>query len=105
MSIWNKEELPEEWKESIILHVYRKGHRTYCSSYRGTIFCQLQAEFYPTSFYQVWSIVPRKLFRILNMEFDATSQLLISSNTGEKMRIKWSRESAIYRFQEILWFS
>jgi len=35
-SVWNKEELPEEWKESIIVPVYKKGDKTYCSSnYRG----------------------------------------------------------------------
>jgi hypothetical protein len=27
-SIWNKEELPEEWKESIIVPVYKKGDKT-----------------------------------------------------------------------------
>jgi len=26
-SIWNKEELPEEWKESIIVPVYKKGDK------------------------------------------------------------------------------
>jgi len=34
-SIWNKEELPEEWKESIIVPVYKKGDKTDCNSYRG----------------------------------------------------------------------
>ena len=37
MYIWNKEELPEEWKESIIVPVYKKGDKTDCSSYRGTL--------------------------------------------------------------------
>ena len=27
-SIWNKEELPEEWKESIIVPIYKKGDKT-----------------------------------------------------------------------------
>ena len=29
-SIWNKEELPEEWKESIIVPIYKKGDKTDC---------------------------------------------------------------------------
>ena len=28
VSIWNKEELPEEWKESIIVPIYKKGDKT-----------------------------------------------------------------------------
>ena len=27
-SIWNKEELPEEWKESITVLIYKKGDKT-----------------------------------------------------------------------------
>jgi len=35
ISIWNKEELPEEWKQSIVVAIYRKGDKTDCSNYRG----------------------------------------------------------------------
>jgi hypothetical protein len=34
ISIWNKEELPEEWKESIIVPIYKKGDKTDCNNYR-----------------------------------------------------------------------
>jgi len=34
-SIWNKEELPEEWKETIIVPIYMEGDKTDCSNYRG----------------------------------------------------------------------
>jgi hypothetical protein len=27
-SIWNKEELPEQWRDSVILPVYKKGDKT-----------------------------------------------------------------------------
>jgi len=30
-SLWNKEELAEEWKESIIVPTYKKGDKTECS--------------------------------------------------------------------------
>ena len=35
ISIWNKEELPEEWKESIIVPIYKKGDKTDSNNYRG----------------------------------------------------------------------
>jgi hypothetical protein len=33
--ILNKEELPEQWMESIILSIYKKGDKTDCRNYRG----------------------------------------------------------------------
>ena len=33
--IWDKEELPEEWKEPIIVPIYKKGDKTDCSNYIG----------------------------------------------------------------------
>ena len=35
VSIWSKEELPEEWKESIIVPIRKKGDKTACNNYRG----------------------------------------------------------------------
>jgi hypothetical protein len=34
-SIWNKEKLPNRWKEPIIVPVHKKGDKTDCSTYRG----------------------------------------------------------------------
>jgi hypothetical protein len=35
ISIWNKEELPDQWKESIIAPIHKKGDKTDCNNYRG----------------------------------------------------------------------
>jgi hypothetical protein len=35
ISIWNKEELRDQWKESIIVPVYKKGDKTDCSNHCG----------------------------------------------------------------------
>jgi hypothetical protein len=34
-SIWNKEELPDQWKESITAPIYEKGNKSDCSNYCG----------------------------------------------------------------------
>jgi hypothetical protein len=34
-SIWNREELPDKWKELIIVPCYKKGDKTDCNNYRG----------------------------------------------------------------------
>jgi hypothetical protein len=35
-SVWNKEELPDQWKESIIVPIQKKkGDKTDCNNFRG----------------------------------------------------------------------
>jgi hypothetical protein len=34
-SVWNKEELSDQWKESIIVPVHKKGDKTDCNYYHG----------------------------------------------------------------------
>jgi len=36
-SNWKKKKLAEAWKESIIVPIYKKGDKTDCSNYRGTL--------------------------------------------------------------------
>ena len=36
-SAWNEEELAQEWKESVIVPIYKEGDKTDCSNYRGIV--------------------------------------------------------------------
>ena len=33
--IWNKDKLPEEWKESVTVPIYKKDDKRDCNNYRG----------------------------------------------------------------------
>jgi hypothetical protein len=35
IAIWKKEELPEEWNESVIVSIHTKGDKTECNNYTG----------------------------------------------------------------------
>jgi hypothetical protein len=41
-SIWNKEKLPEEWKQLITIPIYKQADKTYCSNYHITLAKDIQ---------------------------------------------------------------
>ena len=45
-SVWNKEELPEEWKKSIIIPIYKKGDKTDCSHIRTKFYSSFSSQSY-----------------------------------------------------------
>jgi hypothetical protein len=52
-SISNKEELPDQWEESINVPIYKKGDKTdYNNLTRGYHRYQLDTKFYPVPFFQ-----------------------------------------------------
>jgi hypothetical protein len=48
-SIWKREKLPEEWKESIIVSIHKKGEKEIVVIIGAYHFCQPLTKFYPTS--------------------------------------------------------
>ena len=56
VSLWNKEELPEEWKESIIVSIHKKGDKTDCNNYRGISL--LQTTYKILSKILLWRLTP-----------------------------------------------
>jgi len=76
-SVWKKEKLPEEWKESIIVPIHKKGDKTDCNNYRGI-------SLLPTTYKVLSNILLSRLIPYANeiigdhqCGFDATSRLLI----------------------------
>ena len=49
ISVWNKVELPEEWKESIIVPIYRRGVKQIVITIGAYHYCQLRTKLCPTS--------------------------------------------------------
>jgi hypothetical protein len=75
-SIWNKEELPDQWKESIIILVHKKCDKTDCNNYSGILLLS-------TSYKMLLNILLSRLgpyineiVRIISVCFDVTDQLL-----------------------------
>jgi hypothetical protein len=52
--IWNKEELPHQWKESIVISIHKKVNKTDCSDYQGV-------SLLPTSYKILCSILLSRL--------------------------------------------
>ena len=52
-SVWNKEELAEEWKELILVPIYKKGDKN-CGNYKGITLL-------PTTYKILSLILPLKL--------------------------------------------
>ena len=48
IAIWNKEELPGEWKESIIVPIHKNGDKTDCNNYRGISLLPTTYKIFPT---------------------------------------------------------
>jgi hypothetical protein len=88
-SIWNKEELPEEWKESIIvLYLFIRAIKHTVMILKAYHFCQLHIKFYPTFFCYGYLHMQGKLLRIFNVGFCVTGKLLIIYSANVKCLTK-----------------
>jgi hypothetical protein len=76
-SIWNEDELPEEWKESINLLLHKKGDKADCNNYRDISLFSTTYKILSSILLSRLTPYARELLRIINVDFDAAGQLLI----------------------------
>jgi hypothetical protein len=79
-SIWNKEVLPDQLKESIIVPIYKKGDETDCNAYLRISLLSTSCNILLNILFSRYSPY-MKLFGIISVGFDITDQLLIRFST------------------------
>jgi len=95
--IWNKEELPQQWKESITIPVYREGDKIGCSNYRGILL--LVTTYKIVSNILVPNLTPYvdKLLGIVNCDFEVSVELLIRYFVFVRYWRKWEFNGTLYQ--------
>jgi hypothetical protein len=78
-SIWNKEELPDQWRESIIAPIHKKGDKTDCINYRGISVLSTTYKILSSIFLSVLGSYIYKLLGNISVGFDVTDQLMVTS--------------------------
>jgi hypothetical protein len=76
-SVLNKEELHDQWKESIIVPVHKKGDKTDCNNYRGISLLSTSYKILSNILLSMLSPDIDKIMVIINVGFGVTDQLLI----------------------------
>jgi hypothetical protein len=86
--LFGTKELPQQWKESIIVPIYKKGDKTGCSIIERYHCCQLYKNFIQYSSLKVNTIRRKNDWRNIIMDLDETvnyrSDIFHSSGTGGK---------------------
>ena len=72
-SVWNM-----EWKESVIVPIYKKGDKTDCSNYRGISLVSTTYKTLSSILLSMLTPYAEEIIGDHHGDFDATSQLLIT---------------------------
>jgi hypothetical protein len=100
--IWNKKELPEEWKESIIVPIYKKGDKTVCSNYRGISLLLNTYVMLPNIVLLNLTSYAEKSLGIIIVDFDATGLQIIHSAF---VKYLWKNGNKMKQCVSYLWIS
>jgi len=75
--MWNKKELPEEWKDSIIVPIYKKGSKTDFSNYGSILLLSARCKILSIILLSMLIPYAEEIIGVNSVDFDATDQLLI----------------------------
>jgi hypothetical protein len=89
--------LPEEWKESIIVLIYRKGDKTDCSNYRGISLLLTKYKILSNNLLSRLTQYAEEITGDLQCGYDATDQLLIIYSAFTKYKKKWGQKVAVHQ--------
>jgi hypothetical protein len=90
--------LLEEGKESIIIPIYTKGDKIVCCNYRGILLSQITYKILSSMLLSMLTPYAEDIIGIINVDFDATIQLLILYFVFVKYFIKkWEYNEAVHQ--------
>ena len=69
--------MPEEWTESIIVPIHKKGDKTYCNNYRGISLLPTTYKILSNILFSRLIPYAKEIIGVINVSFDATGRLLI----------------------------
>ena len=108
-SMWKKEKLPEEWKESIIVPIHKKGNKTDCNNYRGISLLPTTYKILSNTLLTRLTPYAKKIIGDHQCGFrrnrSTIDHIFCIRQIIEKKGVRWRSSSAFHRFQESLWFS
>jgi hypothetical protein len=78
ISIWNKEEMSDQWKESIFVPIHKTDDKTDCNNYCGISLLSTSYKILSNILLSWLSpYIYMKLLGTISVDFDITDQLLI----------------------------
>ena len=97
ISIWNKVELPEEWKSRSLYLSIRRAMKQIVVIIGAYHFCQIRTKFYPTSYFGTTSTIQNSIQEEIksrlksgNVCYHSVQNLLSSSFLSKNLRLRFT---------------
>jgi hypothetical protein len=85
--IWNKEEMPHQWKESIVVPIHKRGDKSACGTYRGISLLSASYKILSNRLLSGLTPYADEISEITSVHFDTMDQrLIIFSISGRYWR-------------------